>query len=1114
MDSIAAIILESIGKYVVAPVGRQIGYLCYLNRNIETLIDEVGKLENARIGIQMRVQTALNNVENIEPAVEKWLVEAHKVVGETQIFIKKKAELPKGCLCQWCLNLKPRYALSRDAKEKTKNVQRLKQECQFGNIACPAPLIPSLASTSTTKTFHTHKSILEEIIMNLQEDKIDMIGICGMGGVGKTTMVEEVWKRVGKEKLFDDYAMVVISQKQDHAKIQSDIADMLGLSLHEQNPIAREAKLHRRLENKRVLIILDDVWAEFDLKLLGITFRKGCKVLFTSRERDLWTELETKIDFHLDVLEENEAWDLFEGKVRNSLQNKPELIPVAKEIVKECRGLPLALVTIGSALIGKSEHLWRDTLRQLKTGYPSKARGVSAKVYQSLELSYNFLDEEEAKSLFLLCCLFEEDFDIPVEDLVKMGLGLRLFRGVNGLEQARDRAYALVEKLKSRYLLLPGKKRYDYFSGKFIYTKEHIRMHDVVRDVAKSIAGEEKGALILENGTGDLLWKDQDTVKKFKWISIISKEITELPIELRSSQVKLLKCNNGVLKITDDFFKDMEELKVLDLYYMKYPELPSSLQLPNSLRTLCFRECDLRNITFTADLMNLEILDLGLSKIEELPVELGCSCNLLLVDLRKCHNIQTIQAGILSRLCQLQELYVGDIEIDWEGGENEEGKNASIREFESLVNLHTLHIQIKDANIFPRSPLFTNLKKYKIQIGDLAYFRSYDKCFSISFHTYVPVKGDIEFFSRDCEQLQLFGKYASKLVHELIRDGCPNLKYLKLCDIDTLEHVTNGVRPLLLNTLETIILLSLENLQHISSGPLMLGSFGKLKSLHVCECSRLRNVFQLSIVKQLVHLENLTVRYCESMEEVIRGEREDNASNKLAFPKLKNLDMYCLPKLISFCNGIDELEFPQLKRLALSKLPLLVAPFSGVTNQSIFPPKVSFPRLEEIAFDDLVNMKEIWCGQYLQSGSFRNLTRIIVVGCDGISSVMTPSMARYLVHLQDLNIKGCSLLEVVVDKEDEEDCRTSTLALLPALEYVIFRDLPVLESFCHVAHDLEFAMLNYLSIERCPKIKTFSPAPVNTPNLNNVKLGFRIPSLWVGNLNSTIMHLHQQVMPS
>ncbi|MGV7818878.1 NB-ARC domain-containing protein, partial [Mycobacterium kansasii] len=75
---------------------------------------------------------------------------------------------------------------------------------------------------------------------------------------------------------------------------------------------------------------------------------------------------------------------------------------------EKCDGLPVAISTLGSALRRKTKAVWNDALRLLQKPFGGDIQGMKKNVYQSIRLSYDFLEREEAKSCFLLCCIFRE----------------------------------------------------------------------------------------------------------------------------------------------------------------------------------------------------------------------------------------------------------------------------------------------------------------------------------------------------------------------------------------------------------------------------------------------------------------------------------------------------------------------------------------------------------------------------------------------------------------------------------------------------------------------------------------------------------------------------------
>ncbi|XP_028072127.1 probable disease resistance protein At4g27220 isoform X4 [Camellia sinensis] len=1144
--------LGGIGEYLVAPIGRQFGYLFCFNTNIQNLETQLDRLKVTREGVQLGVDETRNNVRTVGPHLEAWLTKANDNTAAAETIIKDKAQVQKGCFNGWCPNLKLRYSLGRKAVKKTQELALLHAEGSNyiqSSYNPPPPSIEPMPTTTEFQGFDSRILVMNEIIEALKDDGIHLIGICGMGGMGKTTMAKEVANRT--KNLFNEFPMAVVSQEPNLKQVQSCIAEMLGLQLDMENPILRSSRLRERLlqNDKKILVIFDDIWEEFDLEELGFPLEggsnKSCKILFTSRNRNLWKGIQNKRYTQLQVLVGEEPWHLFREKVGDCADDL-DLLPLAKQIVNECGGLPLALVTIGRALTNEhNQHHWNNALQQLRTPCSeSLSSEVSAKVYQALYFSYNFLKDERAKKLFLLCCLFPEDYNITIEDLVRYGIGLRWFEGIDKVDEVRDRVNVLVDQLKSCYLLLDGR------------VEGQIKMHDLVRDVAISIAAKDKHGFMTIHGAKSREWPKKATYELYTSISVISNEIEEFPGGLTCSKLEflLIECWNSSLKIPSNFFEGMGELKVLDLRITKdISLLLSSLQFLRNLLTLHLDYSQkFDNISVMGKLLNLEILTFRGSNIEELPEEIGGLVNLKLLDLTGCLELKRIAPGVISALVQLQELYMGGCEIIWEREGKEGGENASLREFESLSNLNTLEINIKDVVCLPRIPLFSKLTKYSILIGygaNLIFVEEYitrlRKLLSLRLldTCTIPLEcGGINSLLRSSALVRLREISSEDAVQELFREGVEGLQHLKdlliddcvtpECFVNTMEWVprTPNVIPPIFPILEKLNLSNLPNLRKICHCQLPTGSFGKLKHLYIENCDR--------------------------MEEVIWKEKgEDDATNKTEFQALESMTLCRLSMLVGFCRGTDEIEFPQLKKLRLRCLPQLMwlflnssNPFSesmenhNATFLSLFPHKVALPSLEELELKDLNNleglehipisvafptleelelhgfqsMNEIWCNQ-LQTGSFNKLIKLCVSDCGSLKNLFSPFMARYLVHLKELVINKCSMMEEVVAKEEDKEEGRINRTPLPKLEYLELEDLPELKSFCHVTHVWELPLVENITVLNCPEMKTFSPGVVCTPKLQRVfvKKG-RVkwyPGkegedwLWISDLNQTILHL-------
>ncbi|XP_062005054.1 disease resistance protein At4g27190-like isoform X2 [Rosa rugosa] len=1053
-----------VAEYTVEPIIRQGGYIIHCKSNLHTLKTRVDELKATRGRMHNDIVAAERKGEIIQPDVVLWMTESDEITGKAEELLNDDQAKMK-CLLGFCPNLLTRHQLSRKSTKLVEVVVELNGKGVFPSISIGGRAEEVfLKSTKVPEAFDSRNLTIKGIIDELSNPDTNKIGVYGIGGVGKTTLVEEVVRRVMEDKLFDDVVMVRdVKENPDIGRIQKEIAEKLDMDSNalESRSIADKARrICGRISNKNTLIVLDDIWSYVDLKAVGLPDVATCKVLLTSRIKELlYNKMGTQKNFQLANLEENECWQLFESKAGEVVRDQ-RIRTVAAQVANRCGGLPILVVTVASALKESTLPEWRNALKRLKK---FEKKGSAEQAFLALEWSYDRLDDEGLKPLFLLCGVIAWKNSIRLEDLLKLAMGLGLLKNIDTVEEARDLLLSLVKKLKGFCLLLDTN------------SDTAVRMHDLVIDVADNIASRDGRFLSVACGAELENWTDEGLFGKCSKISIKSDSLAKLSevLEFQKLEMFHLRCEDKYrLQVPNSFFANMEKLRVLSLINVKNL---ASLGFLKNLQILCLDQCEMEDIAVVGELSKLEILSLGNSNITELPKEIGELTCLRLLDLTWCYSLQVIAPNVLSRLTRLEDLRMRYSPIKWEAEHEGERSNASLLELKHLSLLTALEIKISNPDMLPKGLFSDKLERFHICIGNHPWsLRRSMNTLKLQFTSGEELDQGLKTMVKRSEDLTLQGgANVNEIAYQLEGDNFRQVKHLQLRELDITFIINSKV------------------------------VFSGLTTLKVIDCHGIKFLFSSSMARSVVQLKTLYISGCGSMVEIV-STQEDNGENNIVnmFSRLEFLTLRELPSLVGFCSrsyaGFSSLEEALISN-GQSKGATITKEIEdgdskdhlGVDNAVhyfLFDEKVTFPSLEILWLEKLPKLEAVWQNQ-LAPDSFCRIREVRVDNCPSLINLFVPCITERLDALKTLRVWSCPALEVAFkcrglkfkETHDPSTKELKTFNCCPNLEYFSIQRSDKLKYIFQTEERLEtvpkfvFPKVTKLLLSNLPQFKSIYP---------------------------------------
>jgi hypothetical protein len=959
---------------------------------IQALLDDAEEKQHTNKAVKLWLDDLRDLAYDAEDILDEFDTEALlcKLNGEKEGNTSKVRNLLPAC----CTGFTP-HALKMNIRLESKITEitdrfndlakqeadlRLK-EIAYGNSRRKTR---TLVATSVMNEPHVYgrdkdKEALVELLLSekCRDAQVSVIPILGMGGIGKTTLAQFLFNDEKVKSLFDIKAWACVSEDFDVDRVTKTIL----LSLTSENCDGKDqnwlqVKLKEKLEGKKFLIILDDLWNEnyHDWTILCAPFlagSQGSTIIITTRNEGVSSMTGTIPTYHLQVLSNGDCLSLFTQHAlgANDFSAHPNIQDIGEEIVKRCKGLPLAAKALGGLLRTKQNRdEWNNVLQSKIWNIPEE----KSKIVPALMLSYRHLPSH-LKRCFAYCSIFPNDYEFEEQQLVLLWMA-------EGLIQSQEEDKQM-EVLGSEYF-------HDLLSRSFFQQssmkKSQFVMHDLINDLAQCVAGDT--CFRMEDRIGDsngkrlpktarhssYLGGKYDCNTKFEAFFEFTCLRTFLPLMLPTSTYCYLTHS-----VPLQLLPKLKCLRVLSFHGYSIYELPDSIGDLKHLRYLDLSHTKIRGLPeSTAMLCNLQTLILkGCRYLKELPSKLGNLVSLRHLNIQNANQLEGMppQIGKLTSLRTLSNLIVG------------KGNFFALKELGYLLHLQgTLIISRLENTIEPKDASDARL----IEKPDLSAL-----CLEWSWNI-----DESEDRTSELETLNML--HPNKSLKELTirRYGGP-------------EFTTWLKGP----SFPNMLLLRIENCRKCTSLP-AVGQLPLLKDLFIVGMASVKSVgdefYEGSCAQPFRSLETL---HFSDMEEW------ESWSPNGEFPHLRELSIERCPKLL----GTLPSHLPLLQNVVIESCEQLVIPISsfpelcklgidgskGVVRKS----KVDFTRLCSKSFSTI---SELQC----PVEGFMNLERLTVENCDELMPLWSNDVGllQSLPRLRKMWVYGCQKLVSLVAEEVKE----------------------------------------------------------------------------------------------
>ncbi|KAH0724721.1 hypothetical protein KY284_000586 [Solanum tuberosum] len=456
---------------------------------------------------------------------------------------------------------------------------------------CIDRIVDDISSKCKTSVSYAHKAVgidtqIEKVesLLEMEIDDVRIVWICGMGGVGKTTIANAIYIKLSLSKFKDACFLEDIKEKKHRMYSLQNI--LLSKLLGEKencvnNKEEGRSLMARRLQFKKVLLVLDDIDHRDQLDYLAGDLRwfgKGSRIIATTRDKRL---IRNSVLHEMETLLDRDAIKLFNQYA--FMENVPDecFEYLTLEIVSHAKGHPLALKVWGSLLYKKDIIVWRSALDRIRENSGSE-------IIENLKISYDGLEPNEQEIFLDIACFFRG----KEKEKVMQILESCDFPAEYGLSVLIDKSLV------------------------FISDHNKIQMHDLIQDMGQYIVKMQK-----HPGERSRLWKIED--------------VKEVMVDNTGTMAVEGICFTFIQKLcfSKEAMKNMKRLRILhicsfitpidrgDVLYDSNCHDGSIEYLPNNLCWFVWHEFPWKSLPENFEPQRLVHLDLQWSSLHDLWTE-------------------------------------------------------------------------------------------------------------------------------------------------------------------------------------------------------------------------------------------------------------------------------------------------------------------------------------------------------------------------------------------------------------------------------------------------------------------------------------------------------------